>query len=446
MPTKTSSRRAAKKELEPEDSETPSSHNSNENVSVDSTRTRRKPKQVPKYADDEEENDETSKKQPLKKSKVPVRKRANKLAEKDPKSSEVLSQITDLENNEADIFNEDAVPVEAEYKPKESSKAKRGATRKKKVEIEIPLPSLPSPPPLPPPPREQTVSFQPPEEVPFAGGTSKNQKECNNEKGSSSLAMDGTFVVSTKPKTARTSNDLDLSESSEDENVKEKEKRRLQKQAAENPFSFKNYVAKVAKDPLEQTSSTVSVPKDSHADSGMQRQLDQLRASSESSLDSLDLSSIDVKQLVRENTRLRDEIDHKEHLLTNRNRRITELESELKLIRVREKEESGALDKHLRQVEKNYTSAVQRVKELETEVFRLEEKSSRVRRSGPVVVEVPQEMVERGQAVSQHLNLIAAEGETQMKNMLAGIEKLRQMSAVVASMHKFSEEEQLPPQ
>ena len=230
MPTKTSSRRAAKKELEPEDSETPSSHNSNENVSVDSTRTRRKPKQVPKYADDEEENDETSKKQPLKKSKVPVRKRANKLAEKDPKSSEVLSQITDLENNEADIFNEDAVPVEAEYKPKESSKAKRGATRKKKVEIEIPLPSLPSPPPLPPPPREQTVSFQPPEEVPFAGGTSKNQKECNNEKGSSSLAMDGTFVVSTKPKTARTSNDLDLSESSEDENVKEKEKRRLQKQ------------------------------------------------------------------------------------------------------------------------------------------------------------------------------------------------------------------------
>ena len=75
-------------------------------------------------------------------------------------------------------------------------------------------------------------------------------------------------------------------------------------------------------------------------------------------------------------------------------------------------------------MEKNYTSAVQRVKELETEVFRLEEKSSRVRRSGPVVVEVPQEMVERGQAVSQHLNLIAAEGETQMKSAIFVLELL----------------------
>ncbi|XP_075251364.1 uncharacterized protein LOC142343874 isoform X2 [Convolutriloba macropyga] len=480
--TASSSRRAGRKAVEIEPENDQSAVHKDEPSTVESARSRRRAVKVPDYKEDDENEGgkiASSGKQSSKTSKVPVRaggrkaRGANKEAAVDKQletataGGDILAPISDPENNLL-MSGTDTISLKAPV-----TKSKRGQKKKKLAEDEVENDEFSTLPPPPPPPAEQILA-------------DKNEQlytECNNDlaadkrarnssAGKTSNIGNSTFVVTsnTKSTTARTSNELQLSETSEDDDdddVEEKERKRLQKQAAANPFSFKNYVNRVATSTTKEQTSSSAVSGSSAVNSApevSQSAHDKLsdeppmitsEPSSAETSDSGSLTSLDAKELKKENTRLRDEIEHNAHLLRNRNRRVTELEGELKAIRAKEKKEAETLDRQLKQLESNYRAAVGRVKELEMQVFHLEQgqghsanatfphsqpSNHQTSRSSQ---EVPEEFVNRSRNMAQQLNLVAAEGETQIKNMLSGIERLRQMADVISNMHKFSEQ---PPQ
>ena len=81
-------------------------------------------------------------------------------------------------------------------------------------------------------------------------------------------------------------------------------------------------------------------------------------------------------------------------------------------MRKREARETESLDKQLRAIEKNHNAAIERIKVLEIENFRLHERNEKLQRGETVI---PEDFVCKQQDLANKLRAVATEGEQQIK-------------------------------